>query len=356
MSRALRLISEGALDTGGVEQLADRLGVTDRHLRRLFLQHLGATPLDVALTRRVHSAKKLLDETTLSCPEIALAAGFGSVRRFNGEIRRTYSRTPTELRRLARKREALDPESFRFLLSYRPPYDWAAVLAFLAARATPGVEQVDATGYHRTISLDGRHGSIAVSRSDKPDTLILDVGFPEPRVLLVIVERVKRMFNLGADPAVMAEQLGDDPLLRAALRRHPDIRTPGAWDGFELAVRAVIGQQISVRGATTIVGRMAARFGTTAAQLVDAPIEEAGVITTRANAIRELAKRVAAGTLVLDPACDPAATVAALKSIPGIGDWTAQYVAMRALGEPDAFPSGDVVLQRMSGGPGARTP
>jgi AraC family transcriptional regulator, regulatory protein of adaptative response / DNA-3-methyladenine glycosylase II len=374
VSRALRLIGEGALDTDGVERLADRLGVTDRHLRRLFLQHLGASPLDVALTRRVHFAKKLLDETTLSCSEVALAAGFGSLRRFNGEIRRTYSRTPTDLRRLARKRQATNPECYRFRLAYRPPYDWDAALAFLAARATPGVEFADAAGYRRTITVGGKHGEIRVSRADAGDGLYLDVRFPDPRALLVIVERVKRVFDLGADPSVIAGQLGSDLLLGAALRQHPGIRTPGAWDGFELAVRAIIGQQISVRGATTIAGRIASMFGSpvaapdvegpgspvlthlfpTPAQLLDAPIEQAGVIAARAGAIRALAARVANGTIRFDAVGDHPAAVAALKSIPGIGEWTAQYVAMRALGEPDAFPSGDVVLQRMAGGISAR--
>jgi AraC family transcriptional regulator, regulatory protein of adaptative response / DNA-3-methyladenine glycosylase II len=368
VSRALRLIGEGALDTDGVARLADRLGVTDRHLRRLFLQHLGATPLDVALTRRVHFAKKLLDETVLSCQQVALAAGFGSLRRFNGEIRRTYSRTPTELRRLARKRQSTDPECYRFRLAYRPPYDWQGVLAFLAARATPGVEHVDQAGYRRTIDLDGMHGTIGVSHADAGSALDLEVCFPNPRALLAIVERVKRIFDLGADPSVISGQLANDASLRAAIRAHPGIRTPGAWDGFELAVRAIIGQQISVRGATTIAGRIAAVFGSplpvegrgfspvlthlfpTAAQLVDAPIERAGVIAARANAIRALARRVVDGHLLFDPMYDSAATVGALKQVPGIGEWTAQYIAMRALGEPDAFPSGDVVLQRMCGG------
>ncbi|MEO8677633.1 MAG: AlkA N-terminal domain-containing protein [Vicinamibacterales bacterium] len=367
VSRALRLISEGALDESGVAPLADRLGVTDRHLRRLFLQHLGATPLEVALTRRVHFAKKLLDETTLSCRQVAMAAGFGSLRRFNGQIRRTYSRTPTELRRLARRGGSVEPKgstpptgvTYRFRLAYRPPYDWPAALAFLAARATPGVECVDAAGYWRTISLGGKQGTIRVSRADTGDALNLEVRFPDPRALLLIVERVRRIFDLGADPAVIADQLGDDPLLRASFRKHPGIRTLGAWDGFELAVRAIIGQQISVRGATTIAGRIAAMFGTpslfpTPAQLMAAPIEEAGVIAARATAIRELAGRVADGRVVFGETCDPAAAVGALRSIRGIGEWTAHYIAMRALGEPDAFPSGDVVLRRMSGGLTAR--
>ena len=357
VSRGLRLIGEGALDGAGVDRLADRLGVTARHLRRLFLQHLGATPLQVALTRRAHFAKKLLDETALPFDQVASAAGFGSLRRFNGHIRRTYSRTPTALRRLSRQ-IGCDTESYRFRLSYRPPYDWDAMLAFLAARATPGVESVGERSYRRTITVDGEHGSIAVVPSGSGAALKLDVRFPDPRSLLFIVERVRRMFDLGADPAAIADHLGTDLLLREPLRRHPGIRTPGAWDGFELSVRAILGQQISVRGATTIAGRVAGVFGTpveiesglttlfpTAAQLADALLEEVGVVSARANAIRALARRVSQGTI----AFSAATATSELTTIAGIGDWTAQYIAMRALGEPDAFPSGDLILRRQAG-------
>ena len=367
VSRALRLIGEGALDEAGVETLADRLGVTARHLRRLFLQHLGASPLDVALTRRVHFAKKLVDETSLAFNQVAMAAGFGSLRRFNGQIRRTYTRTPTELRRLARKKVVADPECYRFRLAYRPPYDWNAVLAFLAARATPGVESVEPLRYRRTISVAGAHGVIGVSRAESGPALALDVRFPDPRALLIIVERVRRMFDLGADPSAIREQLCGDPLLGPTLARHPGIRTPGAWDGFELAVRAILGQQVSVRAATTIAGRIASMFGTrvedggglerlfpTPAQLARAPVERAGVMPARADTIRTLARHVAGGDLAFGTSPDGRASVSALTSLPGIGDWTAQYIAMRALGEPDAFPSGDLVLRRVAGNLSAR--
>ena len=367
VSRALRFIADGALDEQSVDALADRLGVTARHLRRLFLQHLGATPIDVALTRRVHFAKKLLDETSLAFNEVAFAAGFGSVRRFNGQIRRTFKRTPSELRRLARHAPTVEPECYRFRLAYRPPYDWDAILAFLRARATPGVEVVDGSSYRRTIAVDGKHGVISVSRHDSGTALSVDVRFPDPRALLSIVERVRRLFDLGADPAVIAEHLRVDPLLEGPLREHPGIRTPGAWDGFELAVRAVVGQQISVRGATTIAGRLAGLWGSivdgggglerlfpTPTQLMGAELERAGVMPARADTIRALARGVSNGAIAIDARADVGVTVAALEAIPGIGVWTAAYIAMRALGEPDAFPSGDLVLRRMTGHLSAR--
>jgi AraC family transcriptional regulator, regulatory protein of adaptative response / DNA-3-methyladenine glycosylase II len=362
VSRALRLIGEGALDGDGVEKLADRLGVTDRHLRRLFVQHLGAAPIEVALTRRVHFAKQLLDETQLPIAQIAFASGFGSLRRFNGEMRRIFSRTPTELRKLARKRTD-SPECYRFRLAYRPPYDWAQVIGFLAARATPGVELVEDNRYHRTIAVGGATGTIAIGPADSGCAVMLDVRFGDPRALLAIVERVRRMFDLGADPSVIAEQLSGDPLLRRPAAAHPGIRTPGAWDAFEIAVRAILGQQISVKAATTIAGRIANRWGAvvegagslnrifpTPDRLADAPLEEAGITSSRAATLRSLARAVRDRGVVFDGV----STTEALRAIAGIGDWTAQYVAMRALNKPDAFPSGDLVLRRMAGDCSAR--
>lgn len=362
VSRALRLITDGALDRDGVDALADRLGVTARHLRRLFVQHLGATPIDVALTRRVHFAKKLIDETDLPIAQIAFASGFGSLRRFNGVIRRTYSRTPTELRRLSRKHPGKS-ECYRFRLAYRPPYDWKAAIGFLAARATPGVEAVDADRYQRTIAISGKTGSIAVSPADDGPALIVEVRFADPRALLTIVERVRRMFDLSADPEAIAGELSADPLLKRALMAHPGIRTPGAWDPFELTVRAILGQQISVRGATTIAGRIADKWGSpiddassltrlfpTPEQLVDAPMEQAGITSARAATLRALARAVIDRQVCFESE----SALSSLLAIPGIGEWTAQYVAMRALNEPDAFPSGDLVLRRMTGDLSAR--
>jgi AraC family transcriptional regulator, regulatory protein of adaptative response / DNA-3-methyladenine glycosylase II len=362
VSRALRFIGEGALDVDGVERLADRLGVTSRHLRRLFVQHLGATPLEVALTRRVHFAKKLLDETTLSCTEVAFASGFGSLRRFNGQIRRTYGRAPTALRRLARKPELADPTSYRFRLAFRPPYDWPAIAAFLHVRATPGVEFVDAAHYRRTIVVDGKAGIIDVTPDASGRALTLDVRFPDPRSLLFIVEQVRRMFDLGADPALIAGQLGSDRLLRPLIDARPGVRVPGAWNGFELAVRAIIGQQISVRAATTVTGRIAEMFGSllpgdeevgrlfpTPSQLEYAAIEGAGIIAARAATIRALARAVLRGTIRFGSCADTGEVMAALRALPGIGAWTAEYIAMRALNEPDAFPTGDLVLRRAAG-------
>jgi AraC family transcriptional regulator of adaptative response / DNA-3-methyladenine glycosylase II len=366
VSRALRLIDEGALNEAGVARLADRVGVTDRHLRRLFVQHLGATPLQVALTRRAQAAKTLLDQTSLSCADIASVAGFGSLRRFNGHIRRTYHRTPSEIRRLARQKAWGDAGQYRFRLSFRPPYDWSALVAFLRARATPGVERVDGAGYRRTIAIDGVHGTIGVCRPDDTASIALEVRFPDARRLLTVVDRVRAMFDLGADPGVIAEHLAGDRMLAGPLKAHPGIRLPGAWDGFELAVRAIVGQQISVAAATTMAGRIARLFGTAVAgtdldrlfpspsQLADAPLERAGLIASRAKAVRALSRKVVDGTIAFDGSWVETEAIQALLDCPGIGPWTAEYIAMRAFGHPDAFPAGDLVLRRMTAAPTAR--
>jgi AraC family transcriptional regulator of adaptative response / DNA-3-methyladenine glycosylase II len=241
------------------------------------------------------------------------------------------------------------------------------MIAFLAARAIPGVESVDRDRYRRTIVVGASRGLIDVGPADSGPALMLAVRIGDPRLLLSIVERVRKMFDLGADPAVIAEHLGGDRLLQPRLAAHPGIRTPVAWDGFELAVRAILGQQISVRGATTLAGRIAAMFGSplageagllrlfpSPAQLVDAPLERAGVTGSRAATIRSLARLTAAGSIRFGPDADPRATLESLQAIAGIGDWTAQYVALRAFGEPDAFPSGDLVLRRAAGGCTAR--
>lgn len=245
---------------------------------------------------------------------------------------------------------------------YRPPYDWPAVLSFLRVRATPGVESVEAGIYRRTISCHGAVGAIAVGWASDTNSLSLDVTGAPRRAWPHIVERVSRMFDVAADPGVISAHLSSDPLLTGACAAHGGMRVPGAWDPFELSVRAILGQQITVRAATTIAGRVAARWGTpagpdelsrifpTAAQLADARLEEAGVIRTRANAIRLLAQARCDGNLTFDGP----STGAALCRIPGIGEWTAQYIAMRALHHRDAFPSGDIVLRRMAANCSAR--
>jgi len=358
VSRALRLIGESGLEDGGVEVLAERMGVGSRHLRRLFLRHLGATPTAVARTRRLHFAKKLIDETTLPMSQIALASGFGSVRRFNAGIREVYHRTPTQIRRLARQTSIQPENQYLFRLRFRPPYDWPGMLSFLAPRATPGVESVDLGRYRRSISLGGNHGYFEVSLENE-NTLAVRVQFGDPHSLYAIIDRVRAMFDLTADWSAIAPSLRTDPVLRRRVEAVPGLRVPGCWNAFELATRAILGQQVSVRAATTLAGRIARAFGKPIsatgglthlfpepAVLADADVATVGLPRARAETIRAFARAVRDGRFTFEGVVDTEAFLARLCAIPGIGEWTAQYVAMRALGEPDAFPADDLGLQR----------
>ncbi len=362
--RALRLISDGALDTGEVGGLAARVGVSARHLSRLFMQHLGARPIAVAQARRLHFAKQLITDTGLPMSQVALAAGFGSLRRFNATVQKAYRRTPTELRHLGRgEAPKRDADEYVFHLAYRPPYDWDALLVYLAARATPGVESVRDGWYRRSLRLEGQAGFLAVGPSGGLHTLEIRIRIPDPSLLMEIVSRVRTMFDLAADPEIIARHLSRDPLLAPLVRRYPGLRVPGSWDGFEMTVRAILGQQVSVRGATTLAGRLAEQFGAPlapsmiegvcrcfpdAASLAGAEIR--GLPDSRRRAIQALARAVAGRRIVFDAALTGGELPECFRNINGIGDWTAQYVAMRALNDPNAFPAGDRVLRRVAGG------
>ncbi len=340
VSRALRLIGEGALDGGDVESLAQRLGVTSRHIRRLFEEHLGASPIAIAQSRRIHFARTLLTDTSLPITDVAFAAGFSSIRRFNTAMRATYRMAPRDMRR---RRSVASDGTIEVRLPYRPPFDFAGLLSFFRPRAIAGVESVGRDEYRRTISLGGVHGVIRV-RDDR-DALLLSVPRAFTHTLKPIVDRVRRMFDVFADPDTIGEELARDRALRPLVRRWPGVRVPGAWDEVELAVRAIAGQQVSVAAATTLVGRIAARHGMhidtgdaalttvfpSAEILRDARIE--GMPSSRAETIR----RVAGGSL----------------DVKGIGPWTRGYIAMRS-GDPDAFPEGDLVLRKALKGISAR--
>jgi AraC family transcriptional regulator of adaptative response / DNA-3-methyladenine glycosylase II len=361
VSRALRQIADGALDDGNVGALAARLGLGERQLRRLFVEHLGASPLTVAQTRRVQLAKKLLDETALPMSHLALDAGFTSVRRFNAAVRKTYGRTPSELRRL--RLNAVTPRDdsqVTLRLAYRPPLEWGRLMDYLQARAIPGVEEVRDGVYSRSVRIGGVAGVISArAHTDRPE-LLLRVPIELARHLIVIVERARRIFDLGADPGEIVQHLRRDPRLRSRLRGRSDIRIPGAWDGFETFVRAILGQQVSVAGATTLAGRLVAALGEPLANpvgsithcfpesgvVMGAPVQDIGMPAARAQTIQTVAKEIHEGRLQLDAGAELDASIERLTRIPGIGPWTAHYVAMRVLGEPDAFPAGDLGVRK----------
>ena len=353
---AASLIEDRALDAGGLDAVAARLGITDRHLRRAFGAEFGVAPVEFAQTQRLLLAKRLLTDTALPVTEVAFASGFGSLRRFNALFRERYRLQPTQLRRHMRAQSAAGADALQFELAFRPPYDWQALAAFLGARAIAGVEAVEDGSYRRTarIELDGKEhrGWVEASLSPKKPALRIAVSASLARVLPPVLSRVKALMDLSCNPVEVAQALGD------LAARHPGMRVPGAFDGFEIAVRAILGQQISVAGARTLAGRFACTFGDPldtpfeslrtvfptaqrVARVSEQRIGRIGLPAARARTILALARAVADGKLVLLPNADIEATLECLRAIPGIGEWTAQYIALRALAWPDAFPHTD---------------
>ncbi|HET7268252.1 MAG TPA: AlkA N-terminal domain-containing protein [Oleiagrimonas sp.] len=357
---ALRLIDDGLLDAAPVAALAERVGVGERQLRRLFADALGATPQQVAATRRLLFAKQLLGDTALPITDIGLAAGYRSVRRFNTAFRDSYGMAPRELRRA---RVAAAAGELRLRLAYREPYDFEGLLAFFARRALPGVETVDEHGYQRHFVCDGEAGTLRVTRSATGPALDLRVRHPSVRALPDIVARVRRLFDVDADAQAIADVLGRDRMLAKLLHRHPGVRLCGGWSGFEMAVRAVLGQQVSVAAARTLAVRVVECWGMPVATdaeagafafptpdaLADADLGSVGLTRARAQTIRTVAQAVVDGRVDFRPEQGLDAFVQTWTALPGIGPWTAHYIAMRGLGHPDAFPAADLILRRVAG-------
>jgi AraC family transcriptional regulator, regulatory protein of adaptative response / DNA-3-methyladenine glycosylase II len=363
VARALERIAQGALDGElSVEQLAEGLGVGERHLRRLFQEHLGASPIAVAQTRRVLFAKQLLHETRLPLGEVALAAGFQSVRRFNEVFQSLYHRPPSALRRKAQ--HALPAGSagaggVRLRLAYRPPYDWHALLAHLRARALAGVEQVSAERYLRTWREQGEIGSVEVEHTPERQALSIQVRAGRLDVLPRVVQRIRHVFDLGADTRAIHAQLASDEWLAPLLVERPGLRVAGAWDGFELGVRAILGQQVSVSAARQLGERLVRLCGSRAVlgaeltsvfpgaeQVLAADLSQLGMPRARREALHALAQAACADARLFEAEATLEETLAKLRRVRGIGDWTAQYIALRAAREPDALPASDRGLLR----------
>jgi AraC family transcriptional regulator of adaptative response / DNA-3-methyladenine glycosylase II len=357
--RGLRLIEEGFLDHRSVEELAEMLGIGARHLHRLLMQHVGASPVTLAQTRRLHFAKRLLDETSLPITGIALAAGFGSVRRFNDAFRKTYKRAPRELRNGHAARVDSGLGEIKLRLAYRPPYDWIRLYSFFSARAIPGVELVQNGIYVRTIATANGWAKIQVQPVAGEHALELLVNGASPANLLQLSTVARRVFDLAADPETVNSVLKCDPLLGPLIYRRPGLRIPGAWNPFECAVRAILGQQVSVRTARTFLARLVQRTGTAIAPIpglthlfpepnavLAADLGGLGFTKSRVAALKGLSAAIFDGRL--DFSASITDIMRSLSDIPGIGQWSTEYIALRALGEPDAFPSADLVLRRTS--------
>ena len=363
-------IDEGMPDAGGgLETLAAKFGWSARQIRRIVQKELGVSPIELVLSRRLLIAKQLLTDTRLPIAEIAFASGFGSLRRFNDAFGTRYGMPPTRFRltSVGHPAAGTPSPSLALQLAYRPPLAWAALLDFLRSRAMRGVEVVTDTTYMRSVQIGPHVGWVQVS--DMPDrhALRVELSHTLTPVLPAVLGRLRQLFDLNARPDVIAERLAPDPVLAEGVARSPGLRVPGAFDGFELVVRAILSQQISVKAATTLGGRFAEQFGErietphagldrlspAAGRIAAASVDEVatiGLVRTRAASIVALAQEVASGRLALEPGADPERVVGQLVASPGIGPWTAQYIAMRALRWPDAFPKEDIALRKRLGG------
>jgi AraC family transcriptional regulator, regulatory protein of adaptative response / DNA-3-methyladenine glycosylase II len=360
VQRALRLIQDGALDQASLSNLADRLGIGVRHLSRLFAQHVGASPATVAQTRRLHFAKRLLDDTRLPITDIAHAAGFGSIRRFNDAFRETYRRSPRELRK--GRHVGIDDNQgaeIGLRLAYRPPYDWGHLQSFLAAEAIPGVEVAAADGYARAAPTPSGYAVLQIRPVAHAHVLEVRIKGAMPAELPPLLSSVRRMFDLTADPGRITAAMRNDALLLPLLARRPGLRIPGTWDPFECSVRAILGPHNSAPAAR-LLKRLVERFGKaievpgtgirrlfpTAATLADADLHELGLARPRTEALRQLARGVCDRIIRFDAPSEEISRM--LCTLPGVGRWTAGYVELRGLGEPDAFPFGDLLLRRLA--------
>jgi AraC family transcriptional regulator, regulatory protein of adaptative response / DNA-3-methyladenine glycosylase II len=362
VARAMRLIADGVVDRDGVSGLARRLGYTERHLHRLLSAEVGAGPLALARARRAHTARLLIETTDLPITEVAFAAGFTSIRQFNDTIREVFAVTPTELRRGRAVRDETVRGEIPLRLPFRTPFDTNGMLHFLGTRAVAGVETFDGETYRRTLRLP--HGAGVVALSDGGDHVRCVLRLENVRDLGSAVQRCRSLLDLDADPVAVSDVLGSDPLLRALVRRSPGRRVPGAMDGAELAFRAVLGQQVSVAGARTLAGRLVARCGeplpeTLAGEdrepthlfpgpraVAGAALDGLGVPSARRETLRDLARALAGGGIELDPGSEREEVERRLLELRGIGPWTASYVAMRALRDPDAFLPSDLGVRK----------
>ena len=370
----LQRLEDGTLgDDASLEAIADQFELSSRQIRRIVQKELGVSPIQLLQTRRLLLAKQLLTETKLPVTDVAFSSGFSSLRRFNDAFNTRYRLSPTRFRKAAGEESARSEGTSTLQLAYRPPYDWAGVLAFLATRELKGVEWVTNRAYARTVKLGDRCGWIRVTQKPGKNALLLEFTHSLTPVLPALLSRVRNLFDLNARPDIISKQLRRDVRLAPLVKRTPGMRVPGAFNGFELGLRAILGQQVTVKAATTIACRFAAAFGEPIVtpfaaldRVTPAPervarasvddIAKLGIVSARAKSIIALAQAQVSGTVSLDRGVhhDPQEAMRRLAELPGIGQWTAHYIAMRALRWPDAFPKEDIAVRNNLGGVSAK--
>ena len=358
VGRAMRLIADGTVDRDGVAGLARRLAVSERHLHRLLLSELGAGPLAIARAQRAQTARVLIETTDLPFTQVAFAAGFESIRQFNDTVREVFALTPTALRTAGRRRADIADGVLTLRLPYRPPLDWQALAGWLRTRALPGVAEVNGRVYRRTLRLPRGAGVVALEPVDTHIQCTLRLESMAD--LTSAVRQCRRLLDLDADPLSVVEVLSKDRRLSSIVKKRPGLRAPGAVDGTELAIQAVLGQQVSLAAARTLASRLVTAHGDVikiadptlthlfphAASIADADLARLGVPATRRATLRAVARAVADGRLALDPGADRTETYQQLVQLPGIGEWTAGYIVMRALGDPDTFLPSDLGIKK----------
>lgn len=358
VGRAMRLIADGTIDRDGVAGLARRLAVSERHLHRLLLSELGAGPLAIARAQRAQTARLLIETTDLPFTDVAFAAGFESIRQFNDTVREVFALTPTALRSAGRHNGDIADGALTLRLPYRPPLDWSVLSGWLRVRAVPGVAEMNGGAYRRTLRLPRGAGVVALEPIDTHIRCTLRLESTAD--LTSAVRQCRRLLDLDADPLSVVEVLSKDRRLSSIVRKRPGLRVPGAVDGTELAIQAILGQQVSIAAARTLASRLTTSNGDLikiadptlthlfpkAGAIAEADLAKLGVPATRRATLRAVARAVAGGTLALDPGADRTETYQQLMALPGIGEWTAGYIVMRALGDPDMFLASDLGIKK----------
>ena len=358
VGRAMRLIADGTVDRVGIAGLARRLAVSERHLHRLLLAELGAGPLAIARAQRAQTARTLIETTDLPFTDVAFAAGFESVRQFNDTVREVFALTPTMLRTAGRRRGDIVEGALTLRLPYRPPLDWPALSGWLRTRAVPGVAEANGRAYRRTLRL--ARGAAIVALEPVNGHIQCTLKLESMADLTSAVRQCRRLLDLDADPLSVVEVLSQDRRLSPIVKKRPGLRAPGAVDGTELAIQAILGQQVSLAAARTLTSRLIAAHGDVvkiadptlthlfpcADAIAAADLSKLGVPQARRATLHALARAVAGGKLVLDPGADRAETYQRLVAVPGIGEWTAGYILMRALGDPDTFLPSDLGIKK----------